>query len=284
MADEAATPPAPPPPAVPVAAPRTLLRRWSVRILLALVVLGGAGLLLKNLLIRKGLEESVTEVTGFPLAIDSFDLGLFDARVDVKGLRLTNPPGFEDPRCLDVARLLADVDLMSAFGKELHVERIDLDIAEVVVVKNAQGETNLDRLEALGDGEGGKAAGPKESAPKKPAEPKGAKRKDRKWRCDLLHLRLGKVVLIDYTEMRKGKPKQEVFDLDIDERIKDVHGPKQIVRIIVRRVVTKTPIRLLKATAENLAEGIGDALGGLLGIDEKKEEPPPPKPPAKRKR
>jgi uncharacterized protein involved in outer membrane biogenesis len=271
---------APPPP------PKPLLRRWSVRILLVLVALGVAGLLLKNVLIRRGLEEGVTEATGFPLEIDSFDLGLFDARVDVKGLRLSNPPGFEDLRCLEAPRLLADVDLASAFGKVLHVEAIDLDVKEVVVVKNAKGETNLDRLEALARGDEGKAP-----AGEEPAEPRGGK-KDRKWRCDRFHLRLDRVVLVDYAEMRKGKPKTEVFELGIDEVFKDVRGPKHIVRLIVRKVLAKTPVKLLAATAESLAEGIGDsigdrakdALGGILGGEPKPEPDPEPKPARKKKR
>src|SRR5688572_31048633 len=59
--------------------PYTTLFR-SLRIGVALLVLGVAGYFARNLLVRKGLETAVTEVTGFPLAIDSFDLGLFEDR------------------------------------------------------------------------------------------------------------------------------------------------------------------------------------------------------------
>jgi hypothetical protein len=279
------------------------MKRWLVRILVAFLLLAAVGLLAKNFLIRKGLEAGVTEATGFPLAIESFDLGLFNARVVVKGLRLTNPPGFEDPRCLHAPRLLADVELKSVFREELHVQEVDLDVEEVVVVKNTKGETNLDRLEALGGGEdSAKAPAGKGTAGKEPP-PKGGgpgkapgKAKERKWRCDRLHLKIGRVVQVDYSSMKNGKPKEETFDLKLDEHFKDVRGPEQIVKIIVYKVVTRTPITLLRASADSLAGSIGDVaekvggsvkdtLGGLLGggDDKKKEPPAPPKPPTKKK-
>jgi uncharacterized protein involved in outer membrane biogenesis len=279
------------------------MKRWLVRILVALLLLAAVGLLAKNLLIRKGLEAGVTEVTGFPLAIGSFDLGLFNARVDVKDLRLSNPPGFEDPRCLLAPRLLADVELKSVFREELHVQEVDLDVEEVVVVKNTKGETNLDRLEALAGGDdGGKAPGAKGPGAKEPgakepgAKDKGAgKAKERKWRCDRLHLKLGRVVYLDYTSMKGGKPKEETFDLKVDEHFKNVRGPEQIVKILVLKVLTRTPITLLRASVDSLTSSIGDAaekalggsakdaLGGLLGggDDRKKEPQAPPAPPKK---
>ncbi len=272
---------------------KPLLSRWWMRLLLGLLVLGLVAFLARNLIVRKGLEAAVTEVTGFPLAIDSFALGILDSKVVVKGMRLSNPPGFEDPRCIGIRRLAADVELGSAFGDELHIEEIDLDIEEVVVVRSAGGETNLDRLAALGGGgEGGKA---KEEGPAK----------QRKWRCDRLHLRLPKVVFLDYSSMRDGKPKREVYDLRVDETFRNVRGPEEVVKIIVLKVVAGTPIRLVRASVETLTRGLGDvhggaakgvggvvegvggAIGGVLGVggdDGKKEPEPAPKKKAPRKK
>jgi hypothetical protein len=274
-------------------AKKPLLARWSVRIFLGLVVLAGAGLLLRNVLVRAGLETAVTEVTGFPLTIDEFDLGLTTARVEVGGMRLSNPEGFEDPRCIDVPRLVADVELASAFGEELHVREIDLHVAEVVVVRNAKGETNLDRLSALGGGgkEGGEGGGEGKEA--------AGPAKETKWKCDLLRLRLGRVVMLDYSG--GGKPSRDEWELDVDEEFRDLDGPGAVVRVLVWQVLKKTPVKLLRASAEQLAkeiggtlkkgvgtvidgvggavEGIGKGLGGLLGGDDdgKKEEKKPPK-------
>lgn len=275
---------------------KPLMKRWWVRIALGLLVLGVVAFLARNFIVRKGLETAVSEVTGFPLAIDSFDLGLLDSKVVVKGMRLSNPPGFEDPRCVSIRRLAADVELGTAFQDELHIQEIDLDLDEVVVVRNASGETNLDRMKALG-GEGGEAKAPGG----KPGETK-APSKPRKWRCDLLHLRFQRVVYLDYGSMRHGKPKQDVYDLKVDETFRNIRGPEEVVKIIVLKVVAGTPIRLVRASVETLTQGLGDviggaasgvegvvkgvggAIGGIFGGDEKKEpEPPPKKKPAKKK-
>lgn len=152
------------------------------------------------------------------------------------------------------------------------------------MVRNAAGETNLDRLKALG----GEGAGKKGEEKKDPS-------KKRKWRCDLLHLRFQRVVYLDYTSIRNGKPKQDVYDLGVDETFRNIRGPEEVVKIIVLKVVKGTPIRLVRASVESLTQGLGDviggaasgvegavkgiggAIGGIFGGGEKKEPPPPEK-------
>jgi len=276
MGDPAAAPPpdAPPP-------RKGSAGKWILRIGLGLAALLLLAFLLRNAVARSAAEEAVTRATGFPLEIGSVDLGLFDSRIELRDLRLNNPPGFEDPRCIHAPRVVADVEATSAFSDRFHAEEIVLDVAEVVVVKNAKGETNLDRLAALGEGgkEGGAGAGRKEDA------------KEVLWKCDVLKLSLGKVVLLDYSHGRKGKPKEEVFDLNIRKEFRNLTSPDQVVRALLHEVVSRTPIKLLKVSAEKLlegigdvaggaagavkdaVEGIGDALGGILGGEKKPEEP-----------
>ena len=234
------------------------LRKWGLRALVALAVLLAGAWLLRNVLVRKGLEVAVAEATGFPLSVGSLDLGLFRTRVEVGDLRLSNPGGFEDPRCLRAPRLVADVDVGSLFTDSFHAEEIVLDVAEVVVVKNARGETNLDRLAALGDGGKGDPAG----------DGRRGKGKPRKWRCDRLHLKVGKVVLLDYSKAKGGKPREDSWDLGIDETFRDIDGPGKIARLLVLRILEKAPLRLVNVSAASLREGLGgvvDAAGRLLG-------------------
>jgi hypothetical protein len=257
--------------------------KWILYVGVGLAVLLAAGYLVRNAVARSAAEEAVTRVTGFPLEIGSVDLGLFDSRLEIRDLRLRNPPGFEDPRCLHAPRVVADVEATSAFSKRFHAEEIVLDVAEVVVVTNAKGEMNLDRLAALGE------AGKEGPQAKKPAGEKGAA--ELLWKCDVLRLSLGKVVLLDYSHGRKGKPREEVFDLNIRKEFRNLTSPDQVVRALLHEVVSRTPIKLLKVSAEKLldgigdvaggaagavkdaVEGIGDALGGILGGEKKPEAP-----------
>ena len=280
------------------AAPKKpLLGRWWARCCLALLLLLAAGYLARNLLVRKGMEAAVTEATGFPLAVDRFDLGVLRTRVEIDGMRLSNPPGFEDPRCLDVPRVVADVDLPSVFSERLHIEEIVVSVREVVVVRNAAGETNLDRLSALGK-DGG------EEAPEgKPGGAPAARKKPVRWRCDRLHLKMDRVVLLDWTKARNGKPKEEAWKVAIDEEFRNLRSPRQVMRLIVLKVLSKTPIRLAGVDADALRAGLdgvadkagkalhkaaggalGGALDGILGGDGRKKDEKAPPPPPKRKR
>lgn len=276
-------------------APRGSVKKWLLRLGIGVAAVLVLTFLFRNALARSAAEAAVTRVTGFPLEIGSVDLGLLDSRVEIRDLRLRNPEGFEDPRCLHAPRIVADVEASSAFSDRFHAQEIVLEVAEVVVVKNAKGETNLDRLKALG--EDGKEPGAK------PGGKAGGKEKELLWKCDLLKLSLGRVVFLDYTRGSNGKPKEEVFDLGIKKEFRNLTSPEQVVRVLVLEVITRTPIKLLKVTAEALleglgsvaegagqvlkgagsavkgaVEGVGDALGGLLGGE---KEPEPPK---KRKR
>jgi hypothetical protein len=309
--------PAPAAAAVPAApAPKPLLRRWWVRLLLVLALLGTTGVVLafvyRNTLLRRGIETAVTRVTGFPLEIATFDAELLSARVALGGLRLRNPPDFEDPRCLDVPKVVVDMDLESLFGSDIHVQDIDLHVREVVVVKNARGETSLDRLKALGGGGERKPEDPPPEAKRKADAEKG-KEPPLKWRCDRLRLRVGKVRYLDYTDLRKdGSPKQETWDLDVDEEFRDLTEPEQVVKILVLEILKGTPLRLVNASVDSLLDGlggvsnkagkllsgaagavggviknIGEGIGGVFGIggEEKTEPEPEPKkvPPKKKK-
>ena len=255
-------PPTPPPGPQPSSATgkRSGLLKWALRLALVLLVLLAAGILFRNSLIRAGTEAVVTRVTGFPLTLDSFDLGLLDGRIEMKGMHLRNPGGFEDPRCIEVPRLVAQVDLESVRSEVLHLPEIVLDVKEVVVVRNAAGEINLDRLRALGgSGDGGKG-GAKEPADSGPG---------RRWRIDRLELTMGRVLLLDYTKLKDGKPREETWDVGVDhEEFRNVDSPEAIVKIIVLKVLRGTSIRLVNASVERLTEGLkgplADSLKGLL--------------------
>ena len=266
----AAPPPAPASPAEPPKKKHRFLMFIAVLAILAVVAFA-----FRNFLVRKGMETAVTEVTGFPLTVGSFKLGITSSRVEIRDLHLENPEGFEDPRCLHANRIVADLEAKSVFGKVLHIEELVVNIPEVVVVKNAKGETNLDRLKALG----GEAKEKTEKVKKEPL----------RWKCDRMHLKMGKVVFLDYTDAKGGKPKKDEWKLDVDEKFKDLDGPDKVVKIIVLKVITNTPVKLVSTTANALKDGIvgigegavdlvkdaGGAIGGLFGGGEEEKKPAP---------
>ncbi len=240
------------------------MKKWLLRIGIGLAVLLVAVVLARNWILRAALSAGVESATGFPLEIGKFDLGLFSSRLEVDRMRLLNPPGFEDPRCLDVPRLVLDVELTTMLGNRPHVQDLVLHVAEVVVVKNAKGETNLDRLKALTEKEEGGKEGAKPGGGGKSADRKGdsSPEKRKKVRIDHLDLRVGKVRFLDYSRARDGKPREDTWDLDLHLERRDIDDPKKVVRMLVLEVLKATPIKLAGATIETLASGLGGVADG----------------------
>jgi hypothetical protein len=280
MSDPTTADAATPPPATPKS---RRLRKWAIGFAIVFGLLLTVAVFGRNALLRAGLQRTVSRVTGFPLSIGTFDLGLTTTRLEAHDMVLTNPDGFEDRRCISIPELVLDPEVASLFSTTVHIEELTLAIDEVVVVKNASGETNLDRLKALGgdgDDPGTGGGGTK---------PDGTEKEGgmRKVRIDFLHLKIGTVRFLDFSRMKDGKPRQEEWKLNLDEEFRDLDSPEKVVRLVVLRVLQRTNLKLVRSSVDDLIGGLGgvgtgaggaigtvvdglgkgvnDALGGLLG-------------------
>src|SRR5437867_9932504 len=166
------------------------------------LAIGLAGLLLvavlaRNLIARKSVELGTERVTGFPLTIGAVRLGLLNGQLDVDDLRLMNPPDFEDRQFVDLRRLHVDYRLGSMLAGAPHINDMLVDISQLVVVKNAKGESNAQKLKGV-------------TASDKPSTAK--------YRIDQLRIHVGTVEVKDYSH---GKPIEKILPLDITATYKN---------------------------------------------------------------
>jgi len=91
-------------------------------------------------------EKGVKVATGLLLEIKELDIGLISTHVGIKGLSLYNPKGFPQEAMFYSPEIFVDYHLGDLFKGIVHLEDIRLDIDRLVIVKNAQGQTNLDIL------------------------------------------------------------------------------------------------------------------------------------------
>ncbi len=118
--------------------------------LLLIVVVAVLGIsLAKNGIAQSAVQGVFKKVTGLDLKIASLNLGLRAGRLDARGIRLNNPPGFTDPVMVDMPVLLVDLEPASLFKSEKHLEEVQLDLKELLVVKNKDGKLNLDYLKQI---------------------------------------------------------------------------------------------------------------------------------------
>ena len=97
-------------------------------------------------------------------ALDAIDIGLKEARIELRGLTINTPQGFGKDPLLALNTFEMDVDPMSLFGNEIVVEQLALKELSVTLVRDKQGQLSPLKLlppkkpasePQTGDGSGG---------------------------------------------------------------------------------------------------------------------------------
>ena len=168
------------------------MKKLLFRILLGIAVLVIAAVVCRNFIARKAVEIGVKDVTGFPLQIGSVQVGLFSGQLDVHDLKLMNPPEFADARFVDLPLFHVQYELGSLLRLSPHVKEIVVKINEVVIVKNAAGQSNANTIQ--------EKLAPAASSPAQPAAKPAESTKKISYQVDRLQVHIGTVVMKDFSK------------------------------------------------------------------------------------
>lgn len=251
------------------------MKKWHIIVIAVLAILLAFSAT-KDGLIKFSIEKGVQGVTGLKLGISSLRVGILKTMVDINGLKLYNPHGFEDSIMLDMPTIYVDYDLPAFFKGKIHLREVRINMKEFIVEKNSRGELNLDALKMTKDG----AAAP--------AEPK-EKGKGMPLQIDTLQLKVGKVIYKDYSQ--GGAPQVKEFDVATDETYQNITDLQSLVSLIMVKALAKTTIsklanfeldklqknltnQLLSTVSGKLLGGAGGAAVGkaLGGLEQQLEE------------
>ncbi len=202
--------------------------RKFVYILLIIIVLVSSLVLTKNAILMFLIKREVKIVTGVHLGMGNLKVGLTDATVSIKDFKIYNPPEYPDKVMLDMPEIYIDVDLKDALKGKIHIQKLKLDVAEFMVVRNRAGELNLNSLKVV-------------------KEEKNAPSEDAKVlddiQIDLFQLKIDKVVFKDYS---KGvEPDIKVFNIHINQKFENITDPDVLVKLIVVKALRDTQIAKL---------------------------------------
>ncbi|MFA6078967.1 MAG: hypothetical protein WC779_04390 [Candidatus Omnitrophota bacterium] len=229
-----------------------MIRRRSIFAFI-IVVLVAALIIpaLKDKLVKISVENGVQVITGLKLKMGQLNVGVFKPIVSIKNLIILNPPGYRDEMMLDMPEIYVDYDLGSIRQGRIHLREIRLHLKELLVVRNENGELNLDSLKVV------KA----QKAGKKPGE--GDAKKAPPIIVDNLSLKIGKVVFKDYS---KGpKPSINEFNMNIDEEYQDIEDAYSLVSIVVSRSLRSTAIsKLVNFDASGLQSTVSKVMSGAI--------------------
>ena len=231
-------------------APKKIL----IGVLAAIVLL----VLAKNVIAKIAIENGVGLITGLPLKMGKFDFSLLKSSVEIKDMKIKNPSHFPNDVLLDMPEIYVDFNLGDMTKGKIHLEEIRIDLKEFVLVKNADGQLNINQIKAV---QKGKQPAVEPAAKAKPAE-KGAAPKIQ---IDSMQLKLGEALFKDYSG-GKTEPTVTRFPININERYTNITNPNQLVSLIVVKVMMNTP---LAALSNFDLGGLQNSVSGALGSSEK---------------
>jgi hypothetical protein len=226
-----------------------------MKIFLVFMVIAAGLVVFRNPLIKMAVTGTTRTVVGMEMDIRKLDLDLGNSLIDIEGITLHNPKDFPDPVMVDMPKIYVDIDLGKALTGNILINDIRLDLKEFVVVRNKDGELNLDRIKAL--------AGSRKKDDKK-GEPTEARGRVPEIAINNLQLKIGKVVFKDYS--RGGAPSVREFNLNLDETHHDIANLNAVVSLIVFKVVTRTTVgQLTNFDITGLSDLVGGTLTGVVG-------------------
>jgi len=168
--------------------------KWAFRLILLAVVAVVLLLIFKDALLRVAAENRIRRQTGMDAKIGKFSSGLFSPVVTIERMKLYNTAEFGGTLFLDIPELHLEVDPVALAQRKLRVTLIRLNLAELDVVRNEAGQTNIFSMKTKLEGGGSKKNGLQEALGT--LEFTG---------IDVLNLSLGKAKFIDLKEPRNNR-------------------------------------------------------------------------------
>ena len=166
------------------------LLKWIFRLAFLAAVLLVALVLSKDAIIRTLAERRIRAETGMDVKIGKFSVGLLSPVVTIKDFKLYNPPAFGGIPFVTIPELHVEYDRLALAQRRLHITLLRFSLAELSVVKNEAGQTNIISLMSKVGGKppSGGERGSRGSARADKFEFAGV---------DVLNLSLGKLRFID---------------------------------------------------------------------------------------
>ena len=176
----------------------------------------------KDIIAKQILIGSVKRITGLKLGVDKIDVSFLKTAIDAKGFKLYNPPNFQDKLMVDIPRIYIDFSLGALLKKTVHIYDFKLNLRELYVLKNKDGQLNLNSLKTF-----------KKTEKKKPPSVN-----QDKFKIDVLYLKMNKVVYKDYS--KEPLPAIQTYNVNIDEEFKNITNPKELVNIVMVKTLVNT--------------------------------------------
>jgi len=124
-----------------------VLRKILLIVLAAILILVIAGVVLVDLFAERavtyGIEAAGTKALNVGVSVDDVDLSLTAGKLALYGTSISNPPGYQHRKLLELDSARIQVDVRSLLSDVVKIRQIKLDGAEVVLEQKGITRNNL---------------------------------------------------------------------------------------------------------------------------------------------
>jgi len=128
------------------------LFRLALYLFIIVVVLLVAVVLLRDTIVKESIESRLRARTGLDVRIGMVDVGLLSHTLTLQNVKLYNTAEFGGGIFIDMPELHLEYDPAALRAGALHFKLVRLDLAEVAMVQDRKGRSNLKDLEKKGPG------------------------------------------------------------------------------------------------------------------------------------
>ncbi|MDD4953926.1 MAG: hypothetical protein PHG40_03350 [Candidatus Omnitrophica bacterium] len=213
----------------------------KIKIVILVFVILVAFSFARDLFIKSLIGTVTTAITGAPTSIGGFSMSVIRQSVKISDFKMYNPEGFPKDILVDIPKIGVTCNIAALFTGKIHLKELVLDIKEIGMVKNKEGELNVESLKVVSEK-------PKEKEKKKPA-------KELAMRIDTVTLGMGRVVSKDYSA--QGQPVIKVYDVNLKKTYKNINSAQQLVALIISEPLKAAGIQGLKVYGVAMLAGVG---------------------------
>jgi uncharacterized protein involved in outer membrane biogenesis len=118
--------------------------KWFFRLVLIAMALVAVLILFRNPLLRIMAEQQVRQETGMETILGRVRIDLRSPVIRLENVRLISPPEFGGRLFLDLPEVRLEYDSVALLFRRIRIRRIAFRLDEMRIVRNAQGQTNLE--------------------------------------------------------------------------------------------------------------------------------------------
>lgn len=193
--------------------------------------------IIKDQIIKSVITVAATQVLGSPVHINGFSLGIFKQSVKISGFKIYNPKGFPRGILVDLPKINVVYDLRALLKQKLHLSFVEIELKEMGLVKNSNGQLNVDSLEVVKRGKNQQAK-PSKQIP---------------MQLDVVKLGIGRIVLKDYSA---GGEVIKVYDMNINKNYKNITSAQQLAGLILAEAMRSAGIEGAKIYGVTMLAGV----------------------------